>query len=188
MRTLLVLLFATLAPCLALAERPAEWAQPVAATALKNFHKVSDGLYRCAQPDKAGMRELEKLGIRTVINLRDNHDDLEEATGTRLRLLQVEMSVWEVEPERLARVLALLREKEHGPFVIHCQHGSDRTGLMCAFYRVVEQGWKREDAIREMREGGYGFHKLLVNFVRHAQRMDIEKVRQRVDELAPPKP
>lgn len=168
-------------------ERPATWAQPVKAEHLKNLHKISEDLYRCAQPDEAGMRELEKLGIRTVINLRDNNDDVDKATGTKLRLIRFEMNAWEVEEERVARVLALLREKEHGPFAIHCQHGADRTGVVSAMYRVVEQGWSREDAVREMREGGYGFHKIWVNIVRYVNRVDVDKLRKRVDELAPPK-
>jgi protein tyrosine/serine phosphatase len=168
-------------------ERPANWAQPVKTEHLKNLHKISDQLYRCAQPDEAGMRELEKLGIRTVINLRDYNDDVDKARGTKLRLIRFEMNAWEVEEERVARVLALLRETEHGPFAIHCQHGADRTGVVSALYRLVEQGWTREDAVREMREGGYGFHKIWANIVRYVNRVDIDKVRKRVDELAPPK-
>ena len=70
----------------ALAERPATWAQPVKATALKNFHRVTPQIYRSAQPDAAGMRELEKLGVKTVINLRDFNDDEKEARGTKRRL------------------------------------------------------------------------------------------------------
>ena len=166
-------------------DRPATWAQPVAGTSVGNLHKVTDQLYRCAQPTAAGLRELEKLGLRTVINLRDNHDDIDEAAGTHLRLLRIEMTAWSVEEERVARVLALLREKEHGPFLLHCQHGADRTGLVIALYRMVEQGWSREDALREMREGGYGFHRIWINIARYVQKVDVEKVRRRVNELAP---
>ena len=174
-------------PLAALAEeRPPVWAHPVAG--VKNLHKVADGLYRCAQPDAAGMAALEKLGVRTVINLRDHHDGLDEAMGTRLRLLRFEMSAHDIGTEPIARVLALLRESEHGPFAVHCQHGADRTGVVCAMFRMVEQGWSREDAIREMREGGYGFHPLWINIVRYLEKVDVGKVRKRVDELAPRKP
>ena len=181
---LCALLFPTLA--MLADERPSAWAQPVAG--VKNLHMVARNLYRCAQPDAAGMAALEKLGVRTVINLRDNHDDITLAKGTRLRLLRFEFNAYAIETERIARVLALLRENGHGPFAVHCQHGSDRTGVVCAMFRLVEQGWAREDAIREMREGGYGFHRLWINIVRYLEKVDVETVRKRVDELAPRKP
>ena len=69
----------------ALAERPATWAQPVTGTTVKNLNRVTPQLYRSAQPDAAGMREIEKLGVRTVIDLRDLNDDKDEARGTKLR-------------------------------------------------------------------------------------------------------
>ena len=168
----------------AFAERPGKWAQPVKTTAVKNLNRITPQLYRSAQPDAAGMRELEKLGVRTVIDLRDFNDDRKEARGTKLRLRRVKMDAWHIEDEDIVRVLALLRRKEHGPFLIHCQHGSDRTGIACAMYRLVEQLWSREDAIRELTDGGYGFHKTWANIPRYLRKVDIEKIRQRVDELA----
>ena len=42
----------------------------------------------------------------------------------------------------------MLKDAENGPFLIHCQHGADRTGLMSAMYRILEQGWTPEDALR----------------------------------------
>ena len=168
----------------ALAERPATWAQPVNGTTVKNLNRVTPRLYRSAQPDAAGMRELEKLGVKTVIDLRDLNDDAKEARGTKLRLLRVKMDAWHIEDEDIARALALLRRKENGPFLVHCHHGSDRTGVVCAMYRIVEQRWNREDAIRELTDGGYGFHKMWTNIPRYLRKADIEKIRRRVGELA----
>src|SRR5580658_6964913 len=37
---------------------------------LQNFEKVSDSLYRGAQPSDEGFRQLAKLGVRTVVDLR----------------------------------------------------------------------------------------------------------------------
>jgi protein tyrosine/serine phosphatase len=119
-----------------------------------------------------------------VLNLRDNHDDIDEAKGTRLRLMRVDMNAHHMETERIARALAVLREKEHGPVVFHCQHGADRTGVVCAMYRMVEQGWTREAAIRELRDGGYGFHKMWINIIRYLEKVDVAVVRARVEALA----
>ena len=53
--------------------------------------------------------------------------------------------------------------------LVHCQHGADRTGTMCALYRILRQDWKVEDAITEMKDGGYGYHSIwfhLPRFIR----------------------
>ncbi len=168
----------------AMAERPEKWAQPVPEVPVKNLHRVTPNLYRSAQPDAAGMRQLEKLGVKTVINLRDFNSDEPEARGTKLRLRRVKMSAWHIEDEDVVRALAILRKKEDGPFLIHCHHGADRTGVVCAMFRLVEQHWSREDAIRELKDGGLGFHEMWANIPRYLAKVDIEKIRREVDRLA----
>ena len=168
-----ILAVLTLITSAALAERPARWAQPVKGTSIGNLHKLTPQVYRSAQPTAAGMRELENLGVKTVIDLRDFNDDKKGAHGTKLRLLRVKMDAWHIEDEDVARVLALLRRKENGPFLVHCQHGADRTGVVCAMFRIIEQGWTREDAIRELTEGGYGFHAMWKNIPRYLRAVDI---------------
>ena len=54
----------------AVAARPAQWAEPIALEGVPNLHRISPTLYRSEQPTALGMKNLEKLGIRTVINLR----------------------------------------------------------------------------------------------------------------------
>ena len=41
------------------------------------------------------------------------------------------------------------------PVLIHCLAGVHRTGLMVALYRIEQQGWRKEQAIDEMRNLGY---------------------------------
>ena len=179
-RALILLLIAGFAVA---GERPGRWAKPIAAPGIENFHKVTDRIYRSGQPTAEGFRELEKRGIKTVINLRDDHSDKKEASGTRLRLVRVKMDTWHIEDEDVARVLGVLRGTD-GPFLVHCMHGSDRTGVVCAMFRLVEQRWSREDAIRELRQGGYGFHPLWKNIIRYLEKVDVEKMRRSVDKLA----
>src|SRR5205085_11613592 len=46
-----------------------------------NFGKVNDVLFRGAQPDEAGLNSLQRLGVKTIINLRLETDCWkEEAT------------------------------------------------------------------------------------------------------------
>lgn len=58
--------------------RPEKWAKPMTCAGVPNLHKVSDKLYRSAQPAANGMTNLVALGIKTVVNLRDNHSDSDE--------------------------------------------------------------------------------------------------------------
>ena len=52
-----------------------KWAVAVKKPGLPNLYKISDQLYRGAQPEDEGFAELKKMGIKTVINLRSFHSD-----------------------------------------------------------------------------------------------------------------
>jgi len=58
-------------------DRPANWAEKIELPGLPNLHKVDDGLYRGAQPTAEGIKELEKLGVKTIVCLRATHSDKE---------------------------------------------------------------------------------------------------------------
>lgn len=67
------------------------------------------------------------------------------------------MSVKKPQAELLQKALDLLAEAET-PVLVHCSHGADRTGLVCALYRIHFQNWEKEEALAEMLEGGFGYH------------------------------
>lgn len=164
------------------AERPAEWAQPVTLAGIKNMHRITPFLYRSAQPTKSGMASLEKFGIKTVIELRAFHTDRAAIQGTKLVSVDLAIKTWRIKDEQVVKVLKTIRAKEDGPFLIHCLHGADRTGAMSAMYRIVEEGWTKEAALRELREGGYGYHSMWKNIIRYIERVDVEAIRRQVDE------
>ena len=146
-------------------ERPSSWAVPLEKPGLPNLFKVTDSLYRGAQPTAAGFAELTNMGIRTVVNLRARHSDAEEIGTLSLRRIEIPTDTWDLDEASAVRFLQTVTKTNGAPFFVHCQHGADRTGTMCAVYRVVIQGWTKEEAIREMTEGGYGFHKVWENLV-----------------------
>lgn len=141
----------------------------------ENFHRISKDLYRAGQPDAAGMRIYDDYGIKTVINLRSFHSDVDEVRGTNLKLIEIPVLTWDLEVDEVVRVLQAIRTADK-PVLIHCQHGSDRTGLMVAMYRIVEQGWSKEEAIQEMREGGFGFHGIWVHIPEFIREIDVEAI------------
>ena len=159
------------------ADRPRQWAEPVAIDGVPNLHRVAPGLYRSAQPTAAGMKNLESLGIRTVINLRFFGTDEDVARDTKLQLAHVRMLTWHITDEHVIDVMRELRRSENGPFLIHCHHGADRTGLMSALYRVLEQNWSTADALDELVNGGYGFHPLWWNIPRYLRNVHRDRLR-----------
>ncbi len=48
---------------------------------------------------------------------------------------------------------------------------------MSAVYRISIQGWSKEDAIKEMVEGGYSFHSVWQNLINYVAELDIERTK-----------
>lgn len=140
--------------------RPTSWTTPIELEGVPNLQKIDDNLYRSAQPSTLGMKNLQKIGIKTVIDLRYFSDDKDECAGTSLNRVEIPMLAWKPNEDVTKRFLATITNKSDGPFLVHCQHGADRTGSMSAIYRVQNQGWKSEDALQEMLYGGFGYHKI----------------------------
>jgi protein tyrosine/serine phosphatase len=158
--------------------RPASWAQPIEMAGVPNFHKVSDGLYRSAQPTSEGMENLEKLGIKTIVNLRSFHSDRDETSGTALRCEHLFMKAWHPEEKEVVAFLKIISDPKRQPVLVHCQHGADRTGMMCAIYRLAVQGWTKEEALKEMTEGGYNFHGVWQNLLQYVDRLDVAAIKR----------
>lgn len=180
-RALLVLLvlcaFAALAWAEESTQRPSQWAQPVTDPVLKNFHKVDGHLYRSAQPDADGMKQLEKRGIDNVLNLRQFHTDTDEAEGTGLHLSRVPMNAALIKDEDIIEALKIIQAADT-PVLVHCWHGSDRTGAVVAMYRILFQGWTKQAAIDEMVEGGYGHHAIYSNIAKYIEAVDLDAMRR----------
>lgn len=145
--------------------RPQEWAQAVALGGVPNLHKVSEELYRSAQPSAEGMANLEKLGIRTVVNLRALSSDADEVGALSLKQEEIPILTWTPSDEVDEEFFEIL-ERSPKPVLVHCKHGADRTGALCALYRVRKQEWSVENALAEMRGGGFGFHEIWGNLPR----------------------
>jgi len=161
------------------ANRPAHWAKPMKMGGAPNLHKVSDTLYRSAQPSAEGMKNLKAMGIETVINLRSFHSDRDEIRDTALAHESISMKAWHAEEEDAVKFLQIVTNPKRSPVLVHCQHGADRTGTMCALYRVAVQGWSKEEALKEMVQGGFGFHGIWENLIQWIDGLDIERIKKR---------
>ncbi|MEW6026119.1 MAG: dual specificity protein phosphatase family protein [Planctomycetota bacterium] len=152
---------------------------------LSNFAKVSDVLYRGAQPEPEGFAELKKMGIKTVINLRDNHSDVEMMKGLGLQYCLIPCEADDVEEEKIAAFLKVATDPKNQPVFAHCAHGADRTGLMVASYRIYVQGWKNEDALAET--DLFGRHKIYKDIPKYIKAFDKEAIKNKIQTVAEPK-
>lgn len=155
--------------------RSAEWAQPVGDQF--NLHQMTPTLYRSALPDSSAVPVLEKLKIGTVINFLPESDAAWLKTSD-IKQVQLTYRTNHVDDsDVLAALRAIQQAEANGPVLMHCKHGSDRTGLMAAMYRVVIQGWSKEDALNEMTLGGFGTSNGFKDGVRYMMKADIDKLR-----------
>lgn len=161
------------------ADRPSSWATPLTVRGVPNLHRLSADVYRSGQPTAEGFRELERLGIRTVLCLRALHTDGKLLSGTSLRLIELPLVAFAISDREARKALSVVSDAANYPLLVHCLHGSDRTGLVCALYRMGVQGWSAEEAVRELTEGGYGFHAVFGNIPAQLRRLRLKPKRAR---------
>lgn len=165
-----------------------EWATKEQRPGLPNLHKVTSNFYRGAQPEKKGFKELNKMGIKTVISFRNHHSDKKKIGTLPLNYIEIPINTWQLSDKDVEQFVKLMADEENYPVFIHCQHGADRTGTMTAVYRMVFQGWPKEEAIKEMTQGGFGYHSIWKNLLTYLEKFDIEKFKQIYYEAENPKP
>jgi protein tyrosine phosphatase (PTP) superfamily phosphohydrolase (DUF442 family) len=158
------------------APRPGTWAARLERPGLPNLHRVSAALYRGAQPTAEGMKQLAALGVKTVVNLRNHHSDEKALAGTGLAYVSIPMDAWSVKTEHVVRFLQVVSDPARQPVFVHCQHGADRTGTLVAAYRMTVLGWSAEDAIREMVDGGFGYHSIWRGLRTFLRTLDVKAV------------
>jgi tyrosine-protein phosphatase SIW14 len=159
--------------------RPSNWAQPVPSDALHNLYRLNPDVYRSEQPTRRGFEEISKMGIRTIVNLRSEHSDASLVEGLDLRLVEIPMEAAHFGEDEIARALGAIRAAEK-PVLVHCQYGADRTGVVMAMYRIVFEGWSKEEALAELRGGGFGFHVYYMNIPRFIRAVDVDGLREKL--------
>jgi len=143
-------------------------------TGISHAGKISETLYRGAQPQEVGLSELKLLGITTIVDLRsEDHEKVEwerkhtESLG--MRFVHIPVAGWSPPTdEQVVQFLSLLRDNPGQKIFMHCHFGEDRTGVFAAIYRIAFEKWSADQAIKEMYFFGFNgvWHPSMKTFVR----------------------
>ena len=110
-------------------------------------HEIEPGLWRGKAPYfQKDYAELQRLGVRTVLDIRGNQPFASaierrrvEAMGLEYR--KVPFGFRPLRDGSDAAVLAALQNRADYPLYVHCNIDRDRTSVAVAAYRVRVQGW-----------------------------------------------
>jgi tyrosine-protein phosphatase SIW14 len=150
------------------------------APGIKNFHQVDEHVYRGAQPAGEGFQYLAKIGVKTVIDLRetDERAQAEESAVTAAGMKYVNVPMTGLTPPtdaEIAKLLAILEDGGTGGVFVHCKQGVDRTGAVIAAYRIDHDHWDNGRALSEAKSVGMGsFQFPRQNFIRGFQPRALE--------------
>ena len=127
------------------------------ADGIPNLGQVTPNLYRGAQPSDQGIVELKKLGVNIVVDLRGAASRKEQSAVTKLDMQYVSIPSHCEFPkdEPFARFLKVVRDNPGKKIFVHCRLGADRTGMAVAAYRMAEEDWSAEEAMKEMQAFGF---------------------------------
>lgn len=114
-----------------------------------NFHPVvANEVYRSAQVSKADIAAYhETYGIRSILNLGgaapgEAWYDEEIAASAALGVTHADFAMnasVQLSAAEAGQLIALMREMPK-PLLVHCRHGSDRTGLAMSLYLAAISG------------------------------------------------
>jgi protein tyrosine/serine phosphatase len=123
---------------------------------IPNFGQVTPNLYRGAQPSAEGIAELKNMGVEVIVDLRGGGRS-EEAAAKKLGMQYVSIPSHCPFPrdEPFAKFLKVIEENPGKKVFVHCRLGDDRTGMAVAAYRMAEEGWQPDEALREMKAFGF---------------------------------
>lgn len=126
---------------------------------LDNFSVVvKDQLFRCAQPDAEGFYSLRGLGVTDVVKLNPETGSVaaEAQYGFTVYAPQITLAqrlLNRPTKQQIVEIVTKVAQILNNGYIIaiHCQHGRDWTGAVCAAYRILHQNWSLVNALAEFK-------------------------------------
>lgn len=132
---------------------------PTITIKIKNFGQMDERFYRGGQPKEKDYKDLALLGIRTVIDLREDPEEYEKPLVEQLgmRYINIPMIAKKYPTAEATELfLKTVSDPDSGKVFVHCAGGRHRTGAMGAVYRYQFYNWNFEQVYKEMKQ--YDFY------------------------------
>jgi len=118
--------------------------------------RVDGKLLRGAEPSGRHWREINDLGVRSVVSLQ-REEPSEAPQASRFGMNTLHLSITDNTAPTMSQVKAFLdfaTQAQNQPVYVHCRAGKGRTGVMVAAYRMAVSGWSPAAAIGEAKAMG----------------------------------
>ena len=134
----------------------AEPVQALETQTLHNVFKIEGGLFSGnAQESEDGFRELQKLGVKTIISVDGSEPNVEMAHKFGMRYVHLPIGYDGVpEARRVELVKAAQLAAASGPVYMHCHHGKHRGPAAAAIICRALDGWSVERANEFLKQAG----------------------------------
>lgn len=167
-------------PTIPMEHRSQYWGQAI--NPQHNFYQISNDVFRSEQPSAELIPQLKAHDIDVIINLRSRNKDVAILPSTDFKLVHIPIHTWAMSREDLLQVMQQIQQAKaaNQRVLIHCYHGSDRTGASIAMYRIIFENWSIEDAMNEMKHGGYGFHPVWLNIEKIFSPENVKWIQQQL--------
>lgn len=123
------------------------------------FNNVSENIFRGGQPSPTDLQILSDVyGVKRIVSLDGS---IGNNIAPVVRSLGMEHIVIPIGGQESSPLIGFLKENiatllDIQPVYIHCRHGSDRTGMAIAMFRVQCEGWSPDDAMDEAKTYNFG--------------------------------
>jgi uncharacterized protein (TIGR01244 family) len=135
---------------------------------IKNFLRVNEEFCTGGQPSMQHLEKLQADGVKAIINLRQPNEyaaaeEEAKAKALGLRYFNIAVSPTDPKDEQATEFLKITDEPENRPAFIHCRSAA-RVAAFWMIRRVLRDGWRIEDAVKEAEKIGLGDHPVLSEF------------------------
>jgi tyrosine-protein phosphatase SIW14 len=143
------------------------------AVGLPNFGEATPSLYRGGQPGADGLNALKRMGVSIIIDMRGGRSEHEQRAVETLGMKYVSIP-WHCpfpSDDPFVKFLKVIEGNPGKKIFVHCRLGNDRTGMAIASYRMAEEGWSADEAMKEMELFGFGgIHRVICPALAHFER------------------
>ena len=152
-----------------------------------NFSRVETTIACAGATTPAAVAGLKKMGYASIIDLREASEpgadidgEAAAAKAASINFIHLPFNGVSLSPALVDSFLTAVTAPANQPVFVHCQHGADRTGMMVASYRVVEQGWTTEQATEELPR--FGFHEVWDGIREFLAKLDPAALERKVEQ------